>query len=192
MLLTTILTTKLAAVIGSAVVALGSFSGVAYAANGAAPGDTLYGLDCALESVGLGDGGLEERLTEATRLCDRGEVERGLNHAAAAVQNQAGLESGQANGALTAAANAVQNAFQTANQGESDQIRARVAAMLQWMATTEAQGKEFGQGVSERAREIAGAAEQEPNQNQNQERNQNQRQNGEPEQNQSGEAKGGK
>ena len=66
---------------------------------------------------------------------------------------------------MVAAANAVQTALQTANQGESDQIRAQVAAMLQWMQATMARGdlgqdQDFGQGVTTRAREIEGAAEQ--------------------------------
>ena len=162
MFLTTMLSTKLAAMIGSAVIAAGTFSGVAYASNDAAPGDALYGLDCALEKVGLGDGGLQERLQEATKLCERGEVEKGLNHAAAAVQNHAGLdENGEAKGALTKAANAVQ----AANQGESTQIRARVAEMLQWMASTQAEGADFGQGVMERARLITGEAQQSQGEN---------------------------
>jgi hypothetical protein len=110
-----------------------------------------------LESVGLGDGGLQERLREATKLCERGEVEKGLNHAAAAVRNRAGLdENGEANGALVQATNAVR----AANQGESTQIRTRVAEMLQWMASTQAEGADFGRGVTERARAIAGEAQQ--------------------------------
>ena len=48
--------------------------------------------------------------------------------------------------------------MQTANQGESDQIRARAAEMLQWMATAEAQNGQFGEGVVERACELAGEA----------------------------------
>jgi hypothetical protein len=210
MFLTAILSTKLAAVLASAVVAAGSLTGVGYAANNAAPGDVLYGLDCAMERAGLGDGGAQERIQEATKLVERGEVEKGINHAAQALQNRAGLdENGQANGALVAAANAVQNVIQTANQGDSDQIRARVAEMLQWMSASmdqgpTAQGEEFGQGVTERAREIAGAAEQlraqtqtqtqsqEQTQTQTQEQSHeqsgsaNQNQNGETYQNQSG------
>jgi hypothetical protein len=39
--------------------------GLAYAANGAKPGDLLYGLDRALEGIGIGDGGEGERLSES-------------------------------------------------------------------------------------------------------------------------------
>lgn len=166
MFLSTILSTKLAAVIASAVVASGSLAGVGVAANAAAPGDALYGLDCAMERIGLGDGGAQERVQEAAKMVERGEVDAGLNHAALALQNQAGLdEDGQGNGALVAAANAVQNAFKTANQGESQQLQARVAEMLQWMSMNMAQGStavdgEFGQGVASRAHDIAGEADQ--------------------------------
>jgi hypothetical protein len=89
-----------------------------------------------------------------------------------AIANQAGLDQGgQANAALIAAANSVQ----TANQGESSDIRNRVAEMIQWMASTQAHGEDYGQGVAERAREICGACEQHQNgqldQNQEQEQN---------------------
>ena len=40
-------------------------SGVALAVDGATPGDWYYGLDTALEAIGIGAGGAEERLLEA-------------------------------------------------------------------------------------------------------------------------------
>ena len=167
--------TKILVALGSVVVLLAAFAGVAYAADDAVPGDTLYGLDCALERAGWGDGGLQERLQEAEQLCVNGDIGAGLNHAAMAVANHAGLDQGgEGNGALNGAANAVQ----ASSQGESEQVRARIAEMLQWMAQTEYQAEDFGQGVAERAREIAGAAEQNQNQEQNQNGQQNQKQNG--------------
>jgi hypothetical protein len=198
MLLTAILSTKLAAVITSAVVAAGSLTGIGYAANNASPGDVLYGLDCAMESVGLGDGGVHERIREATKMVERGDVEQGLNHAARAIHSQAGLDgNGEANSALIAASNAVQKANQTANWGEAGQIKARVAEMLQWMSTAMvqgvAQGDEFGQGVAERARESAGEADQLRTQTRNQTQTQtlsqddSQEQSGATYQNQNGE-----
>ncbi len=42
--------------------------GLAYAANGAKPGDLLYALDRALEGIGIGDGGVGERLSESIAL----------------------------------------------------------------------------------------------------------------------------
>jgi hypothetical protein len=210
MFLTTIIGTKLAAVLASAVIAGGTLTGVGVAANNAAPGDGLYGLDCAMESVGLGDGGLQERIQEATKLVEKGEIDKGLNHAAQAIQNQAGQDGNGQAGELVAAANAVQNALQTANQGESDQIRAQVAEMLQWMATSLAQGNasqtmtqgdQVGQGVTERAREICGVADQiqtqsqlrTQTQDQTQTQTQDQTQSGSTDQSQGGQGrKGGK
>ena len=60
---------------------LSAGTGVAVAANGAAPGDFLYGLDRALEAVGIG-GEPTERLQEAQQLVADGQVGRGLEHAA--------------------------------------------------------------------------------------------------------------
>jgi len=39
---------------------------------------------------------------------------------------------------------------------QSLQVRTAVAEMLQWMSTTDAQGRDFGKGVAERARAIGG------------------------------------
>jgi hypothetical protein len=61
---------------------LGSGTGVAIAADGAAPGDPLYGLDRALESVAIGNGGDAERLEEAANLVAAGHLAAGLEHAA--------------------------------------------------------------------------------------------------------------
>jgi hypothetical protein len=53
-------------------------SGFAYAANGASPGDLLYGIDRALEVVGIGDGGAGERLAEAQALVAGGQLDDNL------------------------------------------------------------------------------------------------------------------
>lgn len=52
----------------STVAILLSASGMAWAADGAVPGDWYYGLDRALESVGIGAGGAAERLQEVAAL----------------------------------------------------------------------------------------------------------------------------
>lgn len=152
--------TKITIAVATTVVAVLSFAGVAYGANGAAPGDSLYGLDLALEKAGLGDGGLEERLTEAGELIDEGQVDEGLEHAAEALlEEQEGMDDGgdgdegEDEGlgrqeALLAAAEAV-----LANGSEQSlEVRTRVAERLRWMATTELTGKEYGQAVSRLAR----------------------------------------
>ena len=68
------------------VLTVGGFGGAAYAANGAAPGDTFYGLDRALEAVGIGNGGSAERLAEVKELVDHGQTAGGLEHAADIVE----------------------------------------------------------------------------------------------------------
>jgi hypothetical protein len=50
-----------------------AMSGIAMAADDAAPGDLLYGVDRAFELIGIGDGGLEERIAEFDVLVARGE-----------------------------------------------------------------------------------------------------------------------
>ena len=60
-----------------------SSTGLAFAANGAKPGDMLYGLDRAAEILGIGDGGSNERIAEAHALVASGAVAVGLTHAAA-------------------------------------------------------------------------------------------------------------
>jgi hypothetical protein len=55
-----------------------SSSGLAFAANGAKPGDLLYGLDRAAEVIGIGDGGADERYAEAQALVAAGEMPGGL------------------------------------------------------------------------------------------------------------------
>lgn len=76
------LRTRAATVAASFTLVFGAAGGVAYAANGAVPGDTLYGIDRALEKIGIGNGGADERLTEIRSLVDSGDVGAGLHHAA--------------------------------------------------------------------------------------------------------------
>lgn len=66
------------ATIAASAALLVAMSGVAMAADGAAPGDALYGIDRALETIGIGDGGLDERLGEFDFLLHHGEEERAL------------------------------------------------------------------------------------------------------------------
>jgi hypothetical protein len=73
---------RLATAAAAVTLVLGSSTGVAIAADGAAPGDPLYGLDRALESVAIGNGGVAERLEEAANLVAAGHLAAGLEHAA--------------------------------------------------------------------------------------------------------------
>jgi hypothetical protein len=69
-----------------------SSSGLAFAANGAKPGDLLYGLDRAAEVIGIGDGGADERYAEAQALVAAGEMPGGLALAAELLDRVPGNE----------------------------------------------------------------------------------------------------
>ena len=60
-------------VLGATLAVLTGLSGVALASDRAVPGDLLYGLDRAMESVGIGAGGIAERTAEFTVLLRRGD-----------------------------------------------------------------------------------------------------------------------
>lgn len=132
---------RFAAIGATATIAVVAVAGSA-AANGAAPGDALYGIDRALERVGLFDGGVGERLTEAAHLAAKGENERALMHAADAYETDAEPELASA---LLIAADAVRKGDGAGDGNES------VADMLEWMATAD-RGEGFGQQVSAWAR----------------------------------------
>jgi len=66
------LVSRVAMAVAALVVLVMLPGGMAYAANGAKPGDLLYGLDRALEAIGIGDGGADERLAESLALVASG------------------------------------------------------------------------------------------------------------------------
>jgi hypothetical protein len=138
-----------AAVIGaSAVVLVGGFTGLAYAANGAAPGSALYGLDRALEVVGIGNGGATERLAEAQTLADHGRQASGLEHAASVVKDDPGAET-----ALLTAAQRLQGADANAAQEE-------VGALLSYLSANV--GHIDGKTAAELAQAIHGPGDTPP------------------------------
>ena len=151
---------KLMIAISVAIVAILAFTGVAYGANGAAPGDTLYGLDRSLEKAGIGDGGVKERLSEAGDLMDQGRIDEGLKHAAEALAEEQDDLDEDDDGELTEeqrlgreeALLAAAEAVLAGGSEQSLEVRTRVAGKLRWMATTELTGKEYGQAVSALAR----------------------------------------
>jgi hypothetical protein len=67
------------------ILALVVFSGLGLAANAAVPGDFLYGLDLAMEKVGIGAGSLQERTSEAQVLADRGQHAEAADHLQASI-----------------------------------------------------------------------------------------------------------
>ncbi|HAX81782.1 MAG TPA: hypothetical protein DCY40_04365 [Actinobacteria bacterium] len=136
------LRTRAAAAVAATVMCVGGLGGVAYAANGATPGDFLYGLDRALESVGIGNGGASERITEAIVLAQRGSPGHGLEHAAAVVPDDTGAGS-----ALLAAAEGMDPAVSTEVQDE-------VMALLTYLSDNV--GNIDGQTVADFAHAIGG------------------------------------
>jgi hypothetical protein len=137
-----------------------TFAGVAAASNDAAPGDTLYAIDLALERVGIGAGHVEERLDEANALLSSGEIHRALAHAAQAIDlsaedsaEVAALE--EAKAALIEAAELIE----AEPAPDALLMHENVSALLEFIhenhQATGVDKKEFGQGVAALAREIS-------------------------------------
>jgi len=147
---------------------LSGLTGVAFAADGAAPGDALYGLDRALERIGIGNGAAAERIAEAQALFQEGLVSEAIAHAAGAIgesdDGNPGEAASDAADALLGAADAVTST----DEGKADAVRASVAEMLTWMAANASSeepltGSEFGEMVAGFAKGISGRANGEGN-----------------------------
>ncbi len=161
--LTLTLRKKMATVL-AAVVLLTGMTGVAVASDQAAPGDPLYGIDQALESIGIGNGGVAERVAEARVLAAESKAAEALAHAAEAIAQDTNVEdASNASEALRSAAEEVQTGN---DEAQSQEIRDAVAAMLQRMAELleleELDGQAFGEEVSSMAKELGGPPEQLP------------------------------
>ena len=157
------------AVVAGAIVVFGAFSGVAVAADGAVPGDVLYGIDRALEKIGIGAGGAEERLEEARSLLSEGDSSEALRHAtevlteeedgAAVGDARAALEDAAAVGDARAALEDAAVTLEVDDQPTSTPAREDVAVLLDYIRANHgndvgADGKEFGQGVADLAHDI--------------------------------------
>ena len=144
------------AVVVGAIVILGAFSGVAVAADGAVPGDALYGIDRALEKIGIGAGHAEERLEEARKLLSEGEASEAVRHATQVLtEEEDGSEVGDARAALEDAAVTLEDDGQPSNAP----AREDVELLLDYLRANQgkdvgADGREFGQGVADLARDI--------------------------------------
>lgn len=142
------------------IVLLWSLTGVAVAADGAAPGDPLYGIDRALEQVGIGAGLLEERLDEANTLIVRGQAKEALDHVATAFEEAEAEDIADLEEARVALEQAAQN-LQGVDEGgeQASVVQENVALLLQYLQQNIGKdvgtdGKEFGQGVADLARGI--------------------------------------
>lgn len=137
------------------VVMLVGMTGVAAAADSATPGDPLYGLDRAMEQIGIGAGGAAERLDEADQLLTEGKTLQALEHAAEAVDGDAA-----ANTALDIAI----DGLETLTDQNAASVREKVGDLLDFMSENIGKdkgvdGRDFGQGIAEIARGIAPASE---------------------------------
>ena len=152
------LTPRLATV-AMGVLLMSGTAGAALAADGAVPGDALYGLDRAFERVGIGSGSTDERLDEAVVIAAQGRSEEAVAHAIEALGGQSDDQSVVALTALTVASENLVHAQDTAQAAATANIR--VSALLTYIAENigpdrGTDGREFGQGVAQLARDIGG------------------------------------
>ncbi|MEX2250806.1 MAG: hypothetical protein WD895_01905 [Acidimicrobiia bacterium] len=150
------------AVAAVAVLLLCGATGVAVAANSAAPGDFLYGIDRALEKIGIGAGHGQERLDEAIVLLSEGKVRQALKQAAQALDEAAGAAGGfdDLEAARVALVEAAGRLPETSPGDVSELlVRDNVSTLLDYLRENlgkrvGADGNEFGQGVADLARGI--------------------------------------
>lgn len=105
--------------IAASVALLVALSGVAMAADSAAPGDALYGIDRALETIGIGDGGVDERLEEFDVLLEQGNEEEAFEFLAGVIDNSPRAEASEAEQHLEAAVDSKPTAKE--NNGRNEQ-----------------------------------------------------------------------
>ena len=147
------------ATVGVAVLLMSGTAGAALAADGAVPGDALYGLDRAFERVGIGSGSTGERLDEAVVIATRGRSDEAVEHAIEALSENSADSSAVALNALNTASENLVHIEDTAQAASTANIR--VSALLTYIAEnvgtgTGTDGREFGQGVAQLARDIGG------------------------------------
>lgn len=149
--LNTLLTSLLAKVLAATVALASVGTGLVVAADHAAPGDALYGIDRAVEAVGILDGGVEERVAEA-----RGLVDVNLPDAVATA-GEAVEDAGdsQSAAALSAAADRIRESVADAPDGEQSALtRQHVADLLDLLSEQRADGTVDGAAVAAAAKAI--------------------------------------
>ncbi len=147
------------AAVGVAVLLMSGTAGAALAADGAVPGDALYGLDRAFERVGIGSGSTGERLDEAVVIAAQGRSDEAVEHAIEALSEHSGDSSAVALSALNAASENLVHIQDTTQAASTANLR--VSALLTYIAENigsgeGTDGREFGQGVAQLARDIGG------------------------------------
>jgi hypothetical protein len=160
---------RFAGALGAAVLLTG-MTGVAVAADRAAPGQALYGLDRAMEAMGIGDGGPPERIIEAQVLFQRGRVPEAIAQAAKAVEDNAGTgeageqspspEAARAAAALRSAAERVSMDDDAAGfPGVNDSVAGVLGEIAAMIENDDLEPSQFGARISELARNIGRSAE---------------------------------
>ena len=109
-------------------------TGVAWASDSAVPGDWNYVIDRALESIGIGAGGAEERLQELAAIVES-EHPRGAEPASQNGQDPTTAPNDPVVGTENAAATIVE--ITRGSQGAND-VREAVSALLAYLSNTEA------------------------------------------------------
>jgi len=137
---------RFAATAASSMLVVASFAGIAVAADHSNPGDILYGLDRALEVVGIGSGGSAERLEEVKALIAEGEIEDGLSHAGET------LDSTPANEAAHDAIEKATTRVEQASDNAATETKEKVASLLDYLASNP--GEIDPAEVASRARDI--------------------------------------
>lgn len=147
--LSSLLSSMLVKVLAASVAVAAVGTGVGIAADASAPGEALYGIDRAMEQVGIADGGATERVEEARSL-----IEVDLPEAVASA-GKAAEASGDAEAAaaLADAADGIRNL----EEGQSDAIRQQVAQLLDLISGQLADGGVVGDDVASAASAIRDA-----------------------------------
>jgi hypothetical protein len=145
-----------------AVVALALLgSGAALAADGAVPGDALYGIDRFAETIGLDAGGATERLEEARSLVERGDHNRAVELAQEAVEELAADSSDSAAvEALESAAARIMEIRTASSAGyqTTQPFRDQVAALVGVIAEEAEDGVIDGARIAETVRDFSETA----------------------------------
>jgi hypothetical protein len=126
-----------------------AFSGMALAADGSSPGDSLYGLDRALERIGIGSGGIDERIVEFDILLADGSENQAFTFLGEVIESGSDSDVEKAREHLELAA--------TKTSPSAAAAQEKVAALKTFIEENKGagvglDGKEFGQSVSEIAR----------------------------------------
>ncbi len=125
-------------------------TGVAWAADSAVPGDWNYGINSALEAIGIGAGGAEERLTVLA--VSGGEENAGRSESASGPDSANSQDESAAGADVTGLTNAAATVAEiTAGSGQANETRTAVSTLLAYLAST---GEIGGQIVADYAKQL--------------------------------------